>query len=72
MKYESTFKLKKDSKLKKALTPDISKTDRAEWNIKEDKEYLKITVKAKDIVALKAFNNSIIKLLDIHNKINKF
>jgi len=70
MKYLLTLKTKLDNNLYQALLPDISKTQRAEWDIKEKKDCLEITVQAKDIIAMKAFVSSVTKLLEVHEKLD--
>lgn len=71
MKCECTFKVEKDDKLYRALLPDVSSTKRANWDVKKKGEFLKINFKAKDVIALKGFVNSTLKLLEMHEKIKK-
>jgi len=70
MKYSLTIKAKLDDNLYNSLLPDISKTERAEWNIKKKKDCLEIQFDAKDIIALKAFVSSITKLLEVNEKLD--
>ena len=70
MKYLLSIKTKLDNNLYQALLLDVSKTQRAEWEIKEQKDCLEITVQAKDIIAMKAFVSSVTKLLEVHEKLN--
>lgn len=70
MKYECVFKIKSDENLYKALLPDISNTKRAVLELKEEGEYLKIKIKAVDAIALKAFTSSVLKLLEVHEKVD--
>ena len=70
MKYSLTIKAKLDNNLYQALLPDISKSKRAEWDVKKKKDYLEINFQAKDIIALKAFVSSVTKLLEVHEKID--
>ena len=71
MKYTCSFTVKSDEKLYKALLPDISSSKRASLNIEQKKDNLFITIKALDVIALKAFVTSVIKLLEVHDKVEK-
>jgi tRNA threonylcarbamoyladenosine modification (KEOPS) complex Pcc1 subunit len=71
MKYKCSFTVKSDDKLYRALLPDISSSKRASLKLEQKKDNLSITIKALDVIALKAFVNSIIKLLELHDKVEK-
>ncbi len=72
MNYELDLKVFGDSKtLYDCFQPEILKGDRASVELKQKKEYLLLKIKAKDSVALRAMINSIIKLLTVHEKIEK-
>ncbi|MBL7051213.1 hypothetical protein ISS04_03565 [Candidatus Woesearchaeota archaeon] len=71
MKYECVFKIKSDEHLYKALLPDVSNTKRAVLELKKEKDYLKIKINALDAIALKAFTTSILKLLEVHEKVKE-
>ncbi|MBU1204294.1 MAG: hypothetical protein KKA61_04210 [Nanoarchaeota archaeon] len=45
------------------------KTDRSDYIIKKNKDYVEFDIKAKDSVALRATLNSITKLLTVYEKI---
>lgn len=69
MKYSVVLKVEGDKDLYEALLPDISKTERAEWDVKLRKGKVEIKIDAKDIKAFKAFVSSITKLLEVHEKV---
>ncbi len=71
MKYECTFKIKSKGNLYKALLPDVSSTKRAVLELKKEEDYLKIKIKALDAIALKAFTSSVLKLLEVHEKVKE-
>ncbi len=71
MKCECNFKVKAGDKLYRALLPDVGSTKRASWDVKKKGNFLEINFKAKDVIALKGFVNSTMKLLEIHEKIEK-
>ena len=71
MKYECNFIVKGGSNLYSALMPDVSSTKRASLKLKRKKDKLYIYIKALDSIALKAFTISVLKLLEVHDKVNK-
>ena len=71
MKYLCSFTIQSDEKLYRALLPDISSSKRASLSLEQNNNKLLITIKALDATALKAFVSSVIKLLEVHEKIEK-
>ena len=71
MIYECSFTIKFNGGLYKALLPDVSSSKRASLNLEQKKGKLFITIKALDAIALKAFVSSIIKLLEVHDKVER-
>ncbi len=56
----------------KLFLPELPvRTNRAEYKIFKQKDALRIQVKAKDVTSMKAFVNSILKVLETHKKITK-
>ena len=71
MKYVCSFTVNSDEKLYRALLPDISSSKRASLQVKQKKDNLFITIKALDAIALKAFVMSVIKLLEVYEKVKQ-
>ena len=71
MKYKCSFTVKSNGELYHALLPDISSSKRASLKVEQKKDKLYITINALDPIALKAFVTSVIKLLEVHDKIEK-
>ena len=61
----------KDKSLYECFKPEVSKKDRSFYTLENKKGRLLFEVQAKDIIALKATINGIIKLLEVHNKVNQ-
>ena len=57
--------------LYRALLPDVSSNKRASLTLEQKKDTLVINIHALDPIALKAFVISVIKLLEIYDKIDK-
>ena len=72
MIYTCSFTIKSNEDLYKALLPDVSSSKRASLKLEQKKENLFITIKALDVIALKAFVSSVMKLLEVHDKVKKF
>ena len=71
MKYECSFTIQSNGGLYRALLPDVSSTKRASLHLEQKNDKLCINIKALDAVALKAFVSSVIKLLEVHDKVEK-
>ena len=71
MKYECSFTIQSNDRLYKALLPDVSSTKRASLHLEQKKDNLSIHIKALDAIALKAFVSSVIKLLEVYDKVEK-
>ena len=71
MKYGCSFTIKANDKLYRALLPDISSNKRASLKVEQKEDTLFITINALDAVALKAFVSSVIKLLEVYDKVEK-
>jgi len=58
-------------KLYSALLPEIAQSsrDRSEFSVHKSKKQVKIVIKAKDSVALRATMNNITKLLTVYEKV---
>ncbi|MBW2992208.1 hypothetical protein KY345_03250 [Candidatus Woesearchaeota archaeon] len=56
-------------KIFRVFQPEISKKDRAGFEIIKEKNHIKFLVEAKDSVALRATLNSITKLLTVYEKV---
>ena len=61
------------NQLEKIFKPELKKTSsgRASLNLKKKNKKIIFQVKAKDIVALRAILNSITKVLEVNDKVNK-
>jgi tRNA threonylcarbamoyladenosine modification (KEOPS) complex Pcc1 subunit len=71
MKYVCSFDVKSDGKLYDALLPDVSSSKRASLHLEQKNDKLSITIKALDAIALKAFVSSVIKLLEVYEKVEQ-
>lgn len=71
MKYKCSFTVKSNGNLYSALLPDVSSSKRASLKVEQKKNKLSITINALDVIALKAFVSSIIKLLEVDSKVEK-
>ncbi|MCK5107573.1 MAG: hypothetical protein KAQ83_02510 [Nanoarchaeota archaeon] len=71
MNYSCTIKVEGDQGLYDALKPDKSKTQRAIWNLSKKKNTIEIKIEAMDIIALKAFTTSMVKLIEVYEKVQK-
>lgn len=71
MKYSCIIKAEGDENLYEALKPDKSKTKRASWDITKKKKFVEVKIEAMDIIALKAFTTSVVKLIEVYEKIQK-
>ena len=71
MKYQCSFVVKSNGGLYQALLPDVSSSKRAILKVEQKKENLFITINALDAIALKAFVSSVIKLLEVDDKVEK-
>ena len=71
MKYTCKFTVGHSINLYRALLPDVSWNKRASLTLEQKNDKLIINICALDPIALKAFVNSVIKLLEIDNKIDK-
>ena len=71
MKYKCSFTIKANDALYNALLPDVSSNKRASLDIEQKEENLFITINALDAIALKAFVISVIKLLEVYDKVEK-
>ncbi len=71
MKFKAMIEVKEKGPLYKSLVPELkdSKNKRSTIDIKKTSEGVNIIVKAKDIIALKARVNSIIKLVEVYEKV---
>jgi len=61
------------NQIEKIFKPELKKTinERAFFSIEKKNKKLVFQVKSKDVVALRAILNSITKLLEVNDKINK-
>ncbi|MBS3112575.1 hypothetical protein J4418_00625 [Candidatus Woesearchaeota archaeon] len=72
MNYHAEITIKKDiENLYKSFLPEIASTPRAIINLKKTDNKLKFIIEAQDSVALRAILNSITKLLDVYEKVQK-
>ena len=63
--------IQSNHRLYDALLPDVSSNKRASLIIEQKKDKLSITIKALDAIALKAFVSSVIKLLEVYEKVEQ-
>lgn len=61
----------KDKSLYECFKPEASKKDRSSLTINHKNSQLLFDIKAKDVIALKASINGIIKLLEVKEKVDK-
>ena len=72
MKYNLQLKVyDKDKILYGCFKPESSKKDRSSFTLEHKNNQLIFHIQAKDIIALKATVNGIIKLLEINERVNK-
>ena len=71
MSYEAVILVHKDPGLiAKCFEPEQKKIkDRSQYTIKKHKNSVEFSIKAKDAVALKTMMNSIIKMLEVIEKV---
>ena len=71
-KYYATIRIDKDPEIvMKSLKPDFMHTRRSSVIAEKKQGYVLLHVKAEDIIALKAALLSLIKMLEVHEKIKK-
>ena len=71
MRFKAKIEIEEKGPLYKSLVPELidSKNERSKVDIKKTSEGVNIRVKAMDIIALKARVNSIIKLVEVYEKV---
>ncbi len=71
MSYEAVIRVNKEpSLILKCFEPEQKCIgDRSQYTIKKGKNSVEFNIKAKDAVALKAMTNSIIKMLEVIEKV---
>lgn len=71
MSYEAVIRVHKDPDLIiKCFGPEQkSIRDRSQYTIRKDKNSVEFNIKAKDVVALKTVLNSIIKMIEVIEKV---
>lgn len=71
-KFHATLRVDKDPALvMKSLKPDFMHTKRSSVIAEKKEDYVLFHIKAEDITALKAAFLSLIKMLEVKDKINK-
>ena len=71
MRFKANIKVEDKGSLYKCLVPELqdSENKRSKIDIKKTTEGVDVRVKAMDIIALKARVNSIIKLVEVYEKV---
>ena len=71
MRFKAKIEVEDKGVLYNCLVPELqnSKNKRSEMDIKKTTKGINVKIKAMDIIALKARTNSIIKLIEVHEKV---